>query len=48
MEKRIIGVVDYDAGNLRSVETALEYLKVEYVVSSNPEVLNKTDRKSVV
>ncbi|MBI9103469.1 MAG: imidazole glycerol phosphate synthase subunit HisH [Spirochaetales bacterium] len=44
MKKQTIGVVDYDAGNLRSVETALEYLNSDYIVSSDPETLNKTDK----
>lgn len=30
-------VVDYDAGNLRSVETALEHLGESHVISSRPE-----------
>ena len=40
----IIGVVDYNAGNLRSVETALKYLDAEYIISPDPEKLLKTDR----
>lgn len=39
-----VGVVDYDAGNLTSVKTALKYLQAEYVVSSEPAELDKTDR----
>jgi glutamine amidotransferase len=39
-----VGIVDYDAGNLKSVETAFEYLHADYVISSEPEVLEKTDK----
>ncbi len=42
--KVVVGVVDYEAGNLRSVETALRHLGVQYTVSAEPEVLIKTDR----
>lgn len=38
------GVVDYDAGNLTSVETALRYLQADYVVSAHPEELTTCDR----
>ncbi len=30
-----IGVVDYKAGNLKSVETALKYLKANFIISGN-------------
>jgi glutamine amidotransferase len=33
----MIVVIDYDAGNLRSVETALEHLHSDFVVSADPE-----------
>ena len=39
-----IGIVDYDAGNLKSVETALNYLGADYFVSSNPDKLIKSDK----
>lgn len=39
-----IGLVDYAAGNLTSVETALERLNVSYVVSGNPDELAECDR----
>ena len=39
-----IGVIDYDAGNLRSVETALEYLKADFIVGSKPEELKNADK----
>ena len=43
-----IGVVDYEAGNLKSVETALHSLEKDYdfssVVSDNPETLLKADK----
>ena len=40
----IIGVVDYEAGNVRSVETALTFLKADYIVSRDPERIRQTDR----
>jgi len=39
-----IGIIDYDAGNLKSVETALKFLGVEYFISSDPEKLIKSDK----
>ena len=39
-----IGVVDYEAGNLRSVETALKFLKADYIVSRDPDRIRKADR----
>lgn len=40
----MIAVIDYEAGNLRSVETALRYLGVQYVVTADPERLRTADR----
>lgn len=40
----MIAVVDYDAGNLRSVETALKYLKADFSVTSDPDELIKADK----
>ena len=34
-----IGVVDYKAGNLKSVETALKYLKADFVISGDSREL---------
>ncbi|MCF7915201.1 MAG: imidazole glycerol phosphate synthase subunit HisH [Spirochaetaceae bacterium] len=39
-----VGVVDYDAGNLTSVTTALKFLEAEYIISSRPEELEDTDQ----
>ena len=39
-----IGVVDYEAGNLRSVETVLKFLGSDFVVSNDPDVLFKSDK----
>ncbi len=38
-----VGVVDYGAGNLKSVETALEYLGASFVTSSSPDELRDSD-----
>ena len=37
-------VVDYDAGNLRSVETALLHLGEEHVISDDPQVVRGASR----
>lgn len=39
-----VGVVDYDAGNLRSVELALRHLAIDYVLSKDPLELASVDR----
>ena len=41
-----IGVIDYGMGNLHSAAKALEHVAddVEVVVSSDPDVIRKTDR----
>lgn len=39
-----IGIVDYDAGNLKSVETALRFLKADYFISSDPDTLKTSDK----
>lgn len=39
-----VGVVDYDAGNLKSVKTALAVLGAKIVISDRPELLLGTDR----
>ena len=40
----MIGIIDYDAGNIRSVEKALSYLGEETVVSRDPQVLLGADK----
>ncbi|MFI3289894.1 MAG: imidazole glycerol phosphate synthase subunit HisH [Rikenellaceae bacterium] len=40
----MIAIIDYDTGNLRSVMNALERVGVEYVVTSNHEVLRAADK----
>ena len=40
----MIGIIDYDAGNIKSVEKALQYLGQENVVSRDPQVLLKADK----
>ena len=39
-----VGVVDYDAGNLRSVQTALRHLGADYTISGEPRDLAAVDR----
>ena len=39
-----IGVMDYKAGNIRSVETALRYLGARFIVSGEPEALAACDK----
>ena len=40
----MIGIIDYDAGNLKSVEKALHYLGKEVVVTRDPEQLRQADK----
>lgn len=40
----MIGIIDYDAGNIKSVEKALVYLKQDAVVSRDADTLLKADR----
>ena len=40
----MIGIIDYDAGNINSVEKALQYLGEQAVVSRDPEVLLNADK----
>ena len=43
-ERQMIGIIDYDAGNIKSVEKALAYIGEETIVSRDPEVLLKADK----
>ncbi|MCR4790927.1 MAG: imidazole glycerol phosphate synthase subunit HisH [Treponemataceae bacterium] len=40
----MIGIIDYNAGNIKSVERALSYLNIEYLLSKNPKDLEKADK----
>ena len=40
----MIGIVDYNAGNIKSVERALSFLNCEYVISKNPTDLKNVDK----
>ncbi len=40
----MIGIVDYDAGNLKSVETAMRHLGADFFVSQDPGRLMTADR----
>lgn len=40
----MIGIIDYNAGNITSVEHALEFLKAPYILSKNPRDLEKVDK----
>ena len=40
----MIGIIDYDAGNIRSVEKALHYLGEETVVSRDTDILLNADK----
>lgn len=40
----MIGIIDYDAGNIKSVEKAFLHLGEEVLVSRNPEILLKADK----
>ena len=40
----MIGIIDYDAGNIRSLEKALSYLGEKTVVSRDPDILKSVDK----
>lgn len=40
----MLAIIDYDAGNIKSVYKALEYLGEEAVVTREPELLKKADK----
>ena len=40
----MIAIIDYDMGNLRSLENALGRLGAECIVTADPEVIRKADR----
>ncbi len=40
----ITGVVDYKAGNLKSIENALKNLNANFIISDNPEKLKNCDK----
>ena len=40
----MIGIVDYNAGNIKSVERALSYIKAPYVISKKPADLKNADK----
>ena len=40
----MIAILDYDAGNIKSVEKALHYLGEETVVSRDPQILLNADK----
>jgi len=44
MLSNVIGIVDYGAGNLKSVQNALHFLGADYFVSSNPDDFAGADR----
>lgn len=42
--KKMIAIIDYDAGNIRSVEKALEYLGQEVEITRSLDVLKRADK----
>ncbi len=40
----MIGIVDYNAGNIKSVERTLAFLKAPYVLSKSPKALENCDK----
>ena len=46
-KRYMIGILDYDAGNIKSVEKALHLLGQETVVTREPEILLKADKMSM-
>lgn len=40
----MVGIIDFNAGNITSLERALEYLKIDFIRSKNPSDLKDCDR----
>ncbi|MBI2654324.1 imidazole glycerol phosphate synthase subunit HisH [Candidatus Woesearchaeota archaeon] len=40
----MIAIIDYGAGNLKSVKNALDYLNVDSIITNKPEDIIKSDR----
>jgi len=40
----VVTVIDYDAGNLRSIETALRHLGASFTVTADPDEVRRADR----
>ena len=40
----MIGIIDYNAGNLKSVESALRFIDTEFIISKKPKDLEKCDK----
>jgi len=40
----MIAIIDYNAGNTRSVMNALERLKAEYILTADPKVIEQSDK----
>lgn len=39
----MIAVIDYDTGNLRSVENVFKRVGAEYIITSNPQIITSAD-----
>ena len=39
----MVGIIDFNAGNITSLERALEYLKIDFIRSKNPDDLKECD-----
>ena len=40
----MIGIIDYNAGNITSVERALKNLNIDFLMSKNPNELENCDK----
>ena len=40
----MIAIVDYDAGNIKSVTNAIERLGVQYTLTADPDLIRKADK----
>lgn len=40
----MIGIIDYNAGNITSVERALKHLNIDFILSKNPQELENCDK----
>ena len=40
----MVGIIDYNAGNIKSVERAVTYLGINYLISKTPKDLENCDK----
>ena len=39
-----VGIIDYNSGNIKSIQNMLKYLNIEHFIASSPKELEKADK----